>query len=196
VTSPRSFLADPGKRLAAGAFDFFAVFLTFLAVSGFAEASGSDWGTFRVFCLVALTYHFLCLILMHGQTLGKRAQGICVVTSGGEAVSWWRALLRALSRYLPLILLTIEYREWEVAEALTGLGLRAAVGLFCIGEVALLQRPPARQSLADRIAGTLVVNTPEVQPHRAPAIPMYSANDAEFGYPPQRKPGDGPRGEA
>ena len=196
MTSPRSFLAEPGKRLAAGAFDFFAVFLTFLAVSGFAEASGIDWGTFRVFAIVALIYHFLCLLLLHGQTLGKRAQGICVLTSNGEAISWWRSLLRASCRYLPLIALTIEYREWEVTEALTGLGLRASVGLFCLGEIALIQRPPSRQSLADRVAGTLVVNTPEVQPHRAPAIPMYSSNDAEFGHPPQRKPGNGPRSDA
>ncbi len=33
-----------------------------------------------------------------------------------------------------------------------------------------------------------VVNLPTLEPHRAPAIPMYSATDKEFGTPPRRPP--------
>lgn len=34
---------------------------------------------------------------------------------------------------------------------------------------------------------TLVVKMPPPQAHRAPAVPMFSAGDAEFGVPPRRR---------
>lgn len=42
------------------------------------------------------------------------------------------------------------------------------------------------QSVADFLSGTLVVKLPPPQAHRAPAVPMFSAHDAEFGVPPRR----------
>jgi hypothetical protein len=38
-----------------------------------------------------------------------------------------------------------------------------------------------RRSVADLVAGTIVVNAPAPQAHRAPAAPMYGATDREFG---------------
>jgi len=57
-----------------------------------------------------------------------------------------------------------------------------------IADVTLLERSASRETLTDRLAGSLVVNLPPLQPHRAPAVPMYSATDAEFGHPPSRPP--------
>jgi hypothetical protein len=53
-------------------------------------------------------------------------------------------------------------------------------------DIALITFLSTQQSLPDLISRTLVVNTPPVQPHRAPAGPMYSASDAEFGIPPRK----------
>ena len=44
---------------------------------------------------------------------------------------------------------------------------------------------PWRQGVADFLFKTLVVNRPLPQPHRAPAAPMYSPTDAEFGAKPR-----------
>jgi uncharacterized RDD family membrane protein YckC len=185
MPSPSSFLATPGKRVAAAVFDLFAVVLIFLILAAAAELTGSDIGSFRTFLLVALVYHAASCMTLDGQTFGKRAQGICLVTSSGKAVSTHAAIVRASVRYLPPMLLTVNYVEWDLMEGIVAFAARVGVGLLFIAEVALLQRPPAQQTLADRAARTLVVNTPEVQPHRAPAIPMYSATDAEFGSPPK-----------
>jgi uncharacterized RDD family membrane protein YckC len=186
LASPLQFLASPGKRIAATVYDLFAVFLIFLVLVSLAELFGEDLGSFRVFMLVALAYQLGLPIGLHGQTLGKRAQGICIISATGAAAAPTQAFVRGLVRCLPLLLLTIEYKEWDTTQALAGLSLRIAVLLFVLGEISLIQRPPARQSRADRLARTLVVNQPELLAHRAPAGPMFSANDEEFGHPPSR----------
>lgn len=56
-------------------------------------------------------------------------------------------------------------------------------------ELTLLTFHPLRQTLADMICRTAVVNTPPMQPHRAPAVPMFSSNDAEFGPKPGKNGG-------
>jgi len=45
---------------------------------------------------------------------------------------------------------------------------------------------PWRRSVADVLFGTMVINVPPPQPHRASAAPMYSPDDAEFGLRPRR----------
>lgn len=66
-----------------------------------------------------------------------------------------------------------------------GFGFEIAVGILLV-EVDFLFSMASRRTGADLVSGTMVVNTPPPQPHRAPAAPMYSPNDAEFGYPPQK----------
>jgi hypothetical protein len=55
------------------------------------------------------------------------------------------------------------------------LGLSSAIDLVLISSLQF------KQSLADLICRTLVVNAPPPRPHRAPAGPMHSSLDAEFG---------------
>ncbi len=45
---------------------------------------------------------------------------------------------------------------------------------------------PTRQSTSDLLCRTFVVSALPLQPHRAPAAPMFSATDAKFGVRPQR----------
>ena len=68
------------------------------------------------------------------------------------------------------------------------IGSISLLALF-IAETTLLERSVAGRTIADRLAGSIVVNLPPLQPHRAPAAPMYSASDAEFGQPPRWLPG-------
>ena len=185
-----SFTAPPKKRIAAFVFDSVAVLLVFLMAVALAESQSVDIGSFRVFVMVAAAYHLGFLLLRDGRTLGKQAQDLCVISAAGEPVRAWQGAVRVLVRYLPLALLTVPYVEWELGPAVFGLLIKLVAGLLWLRELALLNIPPARQTLADRAARTLVVNLPAAQPHRAPAVPMFSASDAEFG-PAPRRPGKG-----
>src|SRR5690606_31418931 len=91
----------------------------------------------------------------------------------------WQSLLRPGVRvaFFAVLVLT-------VAPAPTGQFDLVIIPLLM--EVGLLFTS-ASVTLADLVASTRVVNTPPLQPHRAPAAPMYSATDAEFGYPPRKK---------
>lgn len=46
------------------------------------------------------------------------------------------------------------------------------------------------QSLADLLSHALVVTLPQVQPHRAPAAPMFSRGHVEFGRVPEGRAGE------
>ena len=59
---------------------------------------------FLVFC-AHIGYFMICELLMRGQSIGKRSQGIRVVTRGGQPVGFYHSLLRNLLRivdFLPL----------------------------------------------------------------------------------------------
>lgn len=109
--------------------------------------------------------------------MGRLLQGISVVSSAsGQAPNLRQAVARAVVRSV-----------W----ALCGVSAAKATdsdALFLLpvlAELALIKAHPWRQTLADLIAGTVVIATPPLQPHRAPAAPMYSREDAEFGPPPK-----------
>lgn len=192
MPSPSSFVAPPGKRIAAFIYDFVLVFLTFALLAVAAEALGIDLAVWWAFVVCAFSYHCGFLLVREGRTLGKAAQDICVVGADGQPTSIGQAVVRAGVRYGPLLLLSIPSRDWVLTEALLALCAKVIAALLWLAEYSLLTSSPTRQTLADRLARTLVVNLPTWQPHRAPAIPMYSASDAEFGRPPKVPPPDRP----
>ena len=125
------------------------------------------WGIYAVYQVVA--------VLHPDAGIGKVVQRISVVSATtGQLPSLQQALYRSLVR---------------CAFALCGVSVASALGsnflvaLPVFAELALVAMHPLRQTLADLLAGTIVIATPPVQPHRAPAAPMYSKNDAEFGPP-------------
>jgi uncharacterized RDD family membrane protein YckC len=116
-------------------------------------------------------------LLRPALSLGRTAAAIVVVSIRGDgSVTTRQAIVRPAVRLL------------AVLTALGAAGATEYHWLACIPlviELALIAHTSWRQSVADLLAGTLVVNMPQPQPHRAPAVPMYSATDAEFGPPPR-----------
>ena len=184
-----SFVAKSGKRLWAGGFDALAVSVIFLAIAAAAEGLGADLSRWSVFGLIYFLYNVVPLLFREGRTLGKTAVDICVVSAAGRPLSVTEAIVRAAARSWPFFLL-----DTGIARTLDwylGFSLAIPVGTLSLAslilaETTLLDRSSTRQTIADRLAGSLVVNLPPMQPHRAPAIPMYSATDGEFGIPPRR----------
>jgi uncharacterized RDD family membrane protein YckC len=185
VVTPSDFTASSKKRIAAFTFDFLVATLLFLCFVALFELQGTDVGSFRSFVICHAAYHIGCLTLRHGETFGKTAQYIRVVSVQGKEVTPFQAIARVAVRYVPLLAVTVPYVEWETLPALLGLSAKIVAGLLWLRELHLLQSSPARQTLADLAASTLVVSLPPPQPHRAPAAPMYSATDQEFGVPPK-----------
>lgn len=188
VTAPTYFSASPRKRIAAFAFDFFAALLVYLCTAAALEAQGIDMGSSRSFILCVAAYHLLFLLVRGGATFGKSLQHIAVIQNNGKGMRLWQAFARVAVRYVPLLLVSVPYPEWELVPALLGLMAKVSAGLLWLRELHMLQNSPSRRTLADLVARTLVVNLLPPHTHRAPAGPMYSSTDAEFGVAPRRPP--------
>jgi uncharacterized RDD family membrane protein YckC len=128
--------------------------------------------------LVFVAYHAYFNYSWSGESPGRRLFDIRVV-SGKATVDLSPAQCIArpivktawIASFIPLALNF--HAPWYCV-------LPALVDLF------LMLYHPWRQSFADFVCRTIVVRTPPPQPHRAPAAPMYSATDSEFGAVPQR----------
>ena len=182
MPSTSSFTAEPGKLLWAGGFDFLAVCVLFLVLGVTFEKVYPHYSGWLVFAIASFAYHFVCLVVREGRTLGKTAIDICVISSNGQHLSTSQCVLRAGVRTLPFVFLGAK----DPFVALFGAVLLLALVL---SEFYLLERSLSRQTVADRVANSLVIKLPPLQPHRAPAGPMYSSNDSEFGFAP-KKPKD------
>ncbi len=112
MTIPASFVAAPGKRVAAFIYDAVAVVLVFMVVAVFAESVGYDLTTLTVLVCCSFLYHGAFLVFRDGRTFGKVAQDICVVTNDGQSPRIWQAFARAAVRYFPLLSATaLVYRH-------------------------------------------------------------------------------------
>jgi uncharacterized RDD family membrane protein YckC len=112
--------------------------------------------------------------------IGKSAQNISVVRlTNAEKLSPGQATTRTAVR---------------CSLALTGLSLSKAAEVDAIAiapilvEVLFMYLHPLRQTISDIAAGSVVITMPPSQPHRAPAAPMFSRNDAEFGNRDKERP--------
>lgn len=178
-------LAAPHRRILAALAD-----LLVIAVCGFVLVEGL--GLFpeaaEVFFLTLyVMYHGAFSLRWRGQSPGQKLMGIGVVTTSlsvlSESQSFGRPLVRVATYWIVGMLLNTYH--FEDMDLLPGLTFAAA---WPTVEILLLYRLPTRQTLADLCCQTLVVNVPPVQPHRAPAGPMYSADDVEFGGAPRGGP--------
>ena len=77
---------------------------------------------------------------------------------------------------------------WLLTGGLAAGVTRQPVFLFLpiVIDIALLSFHPLRQTVTDMVCRTTVVKSPPPQPHRAPAGPMFSPDDAEFGPKPRK----------
>jgi len=172
------FLATASKRVAAAALDLVPLFFVWMV----AVAAASDIGfpVLQVALLTPLTYiayQSAFLYYWDGESPGRRVCNIRVVRAdGARELGLARCIARPIVRVLAIVLGGL-LAQWV---GQTALGLALAIDLVLISSLQF------KQSLADLICRTLVVNAPPPQPHRAPAGPMYSALDAEFGPTPRR----------
>lgn len=176
MASARPYLASVQRRLVAFALDSVILLLATLIAYGVIDSLGQSSLLLVGFIpIVYLAYH-TTVLTNQNLAFGRVVASISVISARGNDLTPTQALVRALSRAV-----------------LIAAGLGGAVVsheplvmfLPCGIEVALMMVSPWRQSIADLLAGTLVVRAPQVQPHRAPAAPMYSATDSEFGVPPK-----------
>lgn len=181
MTGMRLYVAAPKKRLSAAFVDFLLIGLAAVLVSALGDAVGyhADFGLLAA--VAYFGYHVLLLQFWSGQTPGRRAFDIVVISSNGGPLTVMQIFLRSALRPIVVLLPTVASLKAGTLE-LNPLITTAA--LFV--EVALMFLIPSRRTVADFLSRCLVVNAPPLQPHRAPAVPMYSATDREFGYPPRR----------
>ena len=142
------------------------------------------------FALVFFVYHTFFLILRGGNSPGKEINNIAVLSSAGRPLRPWQCIVRSAGLALPWVLLAIPDPELSdpIRSVLGSSNPRGLGAVWLMLELVLVAITRDRRSLTDRLAGSIVVRLPPPQPHSAPAIPMFSSNDAEFGHPPKKPP--------
>ena len=175
-------LASWDRRLLASALDALALLFTLLAFLAFTETLGLSSLLVAAAIPVAYVAYNSAALLTPKLGFGRTVAGISVVSVRGHGeITRTQAVVRPLVRVLAIVV------AFFIGAAA---GQASFLMLPFVMELALIVHTPWRQSVADLLAGTIVVNTPQPSPHRAPAGPMYSATDAEFGPAPRRrKPG-------
>jgi uncharacterized RDD family membrane protein YckC len=184
---PDSYLAGSGSRVIAYISDLLLAGLAFLFVVNLADGAGMDFENGPIFALVLFMYHAYFLAGMHGASLGKNMRSIFVVSARGGTLVPKQAVLRAALVALPYAGFGAHHDQGLISGQLAE-STRLLCTLWLLADFGLLMWTPQRRTLPDRLAGTIVVNVPPVQPHRAPAVPMYSATDTEFGTRPKQPP--------
>jgi len=181
------FIAPPLKRVAAGIADVVLWVFCFVTVVGVLY----DWDMVRIYrgwmvaAVAAVTYalyHFAFFQSRWGATPGLRVLDMQLVRTDGGALSVLDALVR--SAFRPGLLFFVGLSVDAFAGPL--FPVEVVITGALILELGMMFYLPSRQTLADLAARTLVISVPPPQPHRAPAAPMYSPSDAEFGLPPRR----------
>ena len=182
------FSAPPNKRLLAAGMDLLCVFSIATCLAPFLKvaeiAVRFEWMTIGVYFI----YEAMFLWWWQGQSPGRRLLGTMVLRLSGQRLSWVQAALRPGARMIALILMSdfVFRYSWPDFQG------DIRIPLFPLIEIGLILTMASRRTVADYVAFTVVANTPPLQPHRAPAAPMYSVRDAEFGFPPSRpKPESG-----
>ena len=180
------FIAPPWKRVAAGAVDGVLFLLLFIvAIAAVTSVVGDLWGPglAAVAAATYVVYHVAFFLVLEDATPGLRALNMRIVsTTAGGSLSLAKMLVR--SAFRPVMLYAFAQMVYLVHPFFAAEPMLFAPLLV---ELAMMFTLPSRQTLSDLVARTLVVNVPPPQPHRAPAGPMYSPSDAEFGLPPGRR---------
>jgi uncharacterized RDD family membrane protein YckC len=195
MPDPSSFAASSQNRSLAYLVDLIAASLLFGVAAIATDLLGSSHSLGMVeFSVVLFAYHACFLLQKDGVSFGKYLRNICVVSASGGKLLPSQCLLRAACIALPWACLASEDFLDALPDLLWDLlpvpsAAVAVLGtMWLFADILILEFTVARRTLTDRLARTLVLNLPPLQPHRAPAVPMYSANDAEFGTPPRRPP--------
>ena len=139
-------IAEPSQRLVARLVDTLIVGVPVATVAAelFPRTTAQTVVAPIGFAVVFLVYEAVQLGLW-GRTVGKRLTGLAVVSADGEPLRPGRALGRAAIYALP-----------AAARPVPVLNVFAAI--FWLADVGLLFEGERRQTLHDRVAGTLVID--------------------------------------
>lgn len=172
----KPYLASIESRLLAQTVDLGIILLGTLLILGVFEFVGRFQAYFSLSIpFLYVMYHTTALVKPN-YGVGRVIAAITVISSNGSVLTLSQAFIRSFSRIGIFILGFLSSYVIQHPFMLI---------LPCLVEIAVMMCTPQRQSLADIFAHTLVIKTPQVQPHRAPAGPMYSTSDAEFGLLPK-----------
>jgi uncharacterized RDD family membrane protein YckC len=151
-------LAEFHKRLLAYIIDFVLLILylistTYIFFGSFKISEASIGFLLLVIFVPMLFYTLLTELWMNGQTLGKKALKIKVVSLDGGEATLGQYLLRWFLRFYEwgFIILTLFYADFSK-------GLLALI-LGGITSIIIIAVTPKSQRLGDLAAGTVVVNT-------------------------------------
>ena len=186
----RYWLAGPSRRLPAYLIDVLIQVMVVVSagrVLGCVLGSVGLWGSFSGLFLVILFlvhwfYGGMLEAVWNGQTPGKRAMRIRVVTMQGQPIRAWQAVLRNVLRAvdaMPLAPLALGMSE-------------LALPLFMVGFVAASLNDRF-QRLGDLAAGTMVVVDGDFAHGRRAEIPRR-AGQRDRGIDPTELPGESDAG--
>lgn len=181
MSAARPHLASWERRFCAFAIDALLLLLALALLACAVQVLGEPPAA-SVFLVPAAYVAYQSLGTMQPHlSLGRTVAGIAVVSvRNGGAVSTAQSVARPVIRLAGLVVAVVAA---EVMDFDTRWCWVLPPGI----ELTLIAVTPWRQSAADFLSGTLVIKLPPPQAHRAPATPMFSAHDAEFGVPPRRR---------
>jgi RDD family len=193
---PHIVVAGRGLRLRALAIDLVvagAFYHTVRLVLGVIRGQPyPDPAPITPFLVAYLMYVVLSIFMPDRNSLGERLASIAPIVSNGNRIDVIRWIFRLIVISFPWaswILLDTSLGRADLSLILVSAGVCGAAFIWGVADVLLMCLASTRRTLTDRVFGILVVLLPPLQPHRAPAGPMYSASDAELGViaqPPER----------
>ncbi|HVS96523.1 MAG TPA: RDD family protein [Puia sp.] len=144
------------KRLLAWLIDF-ALFIAYYILGSklLISAIGPLWGLkvwmIILFALPPLLYHLLCEIFLNGQSIGKKAMRIKVITADGGQPTISQFLIRWLFR-------PIDFPFW-VMLAISDNSVPWWYSIFVFGGLACVLSTTHSQRIGDLVAGTILIDT-------------------------------------
>jgi len=172
--------APLGKRALAGAIDSVSAFaLYWSVVNADLPVVEEQFLALVVACFVVAV--IASSSVLPGQSPGKYVARLMILTADAGELVRRRQIARDLSR--PLIAFFLSFGFIVAGVRTLEQGFALALGCIAAAELMCLSTRSDNRSIADLVFKTRVVRLPPPQPHRAPAGPMYSATDAEFGKP-------------
>lgn len=144
------------KRFLAWAIDLLIMVAYYIILSRVVEGLfGVTWidklWMMGLFGLPPFLYHLLCEIFLNGQSIGKKAMRIKVISADGGHPSVSQYLLRWLFR-------VVDFPIWILAGIATN-SLPWWSSVFLFGGLAVILITPYSQRIGDLVAGTILIDT-------------------------------------